>query len=443
MGNSNSKVAPCPLDHLLRTKREKAKSIRYTKGKSSDFYFSCADGNVDEVLRVLTDKDSPSIDELNKLQPNGSTALHAATYYNHPEIVKLLLEHNCPRVTFNRFGFTAYEEAQTDEMKQLFIRPDSTHRFHETNTANTMSLYFPDANVEGVIASQTVDYVQVFQTKSEISEYSLNQQTTAMWLKFYNWFFHTFRTFTERDDLRIDAFDLHNHPDFQQFLKGTISDTNEYSNTMQSVDESRRRNSIEPLIALYTSEKAGFYRPFNKLLAQSTAHTQISTHLCDRFIIEFYIRRHELKQRAFTGISYRGATMSANDLIVYQHALASQPPGVLGLKAFTSTSRDPLVALNFSFRDPLNEGQNHVLFVFEITEISPTIFGIADISEYQHEDEVLILPGNLFIVTNIQELRNPPLTRVYLRHLNISISFWRKIKQTIRAGKKSACSDKI
>jgi hypothetical protein len=434
MGAGKSKAASCPFTELLQAKRDRAKSRRFTEGEASTFYFLCKDGETDDVRHILEAEDCPSIDELNKLQPNGSTPLHAAAYYNHPDIVQLLLERDCPRTEFNQFGSTAYEEAKTDEMKQLFNRCDSSNRFHETNATDAMALYVPAQNIESTNTGTTPDYVHVFKTQSEIFEYSLNQQTTAMWLKFYNWFAHTFRTFVDRENVHIDAFDLNNHPDFKQFLKRSLSEPN-IGKTMDSVNESKRRNSIEPLITLYTSEVAGFYRPLNQLLAQSPANANISPHLCDRFIIEFHIRRHELKQRAFVGTVYRGATMHVDDLVVYKHALESEPPGVLGLKTFTSTSRDPLVALRFASGNLSTEGQKHVLFVFDIMEATSSIFGVDDISIYGHEQEVLILPGNLFTVKKVEEELNPPITKIYLQHLKTSISFWKKIKQTIRAGR--------
>jgi hypothetical protein len=436
MGGVNSKPAPCPFQQLLQDRRERAKSMGYTRGKASSFYFSCANGKLDEVRQTLDAENAPSIDELNKLQPNGSTPLHAATYYNHLEVVKLLLERDCPRNTLNRFGKTAYEEAETNEMRQLFDRDDGVNRFHETNTANTVSLYLPESNIDGMNVDSTVPYIQIFKSESDILEYTINQQTTAMWVKFYDWFVHTFRTFLERDEVHLDAFDLPNHPDFKQFLSRSLPQSN-FEKTMESVEEARRSNSIDPLITLYTSEQAGFYRPLNALLGQSSPNTNISPHLCDRFIIEFYIRRQELKHRRFTGTTYRGVTLPANDLVIYTRAAESNPPGVLGLKTFTSTSRDPLVALKFAFHTPLEDGKKHVIFVFEILEATPTIFGVDDVSIYEHEQEVLILPGNLFTVTRVQEQANPPITRIYLKHWYTPISFWKKIKQTIRAGRVS------
>ena len=50
-----------------------------------------------------------SYDHLNELEPNGSTLLHAATYYGHLKIVRLLLQdYTCPRNRADRYGLTAY-----------------------------------------------------------------------------------------------------------------------------------------------------------------------------------------------------------------------------------------------------------------------------------------------------------------------------------------------
>ncbi|CAF3226614.1 unnamed protein product [Rotaria sp. Silwood2] len=442
MGNSSSvhdssNLPQSPFERMLQAKRKGAASAKCIPGTASDFYFFCRNGEVDRMRQVLDAEDAPSIDQLNELQPNGSTALHAATYYGHKEMVKFLLDRNCPRTALNRYGRTAYEEARDFEMKQLFDRPDSASRFHELNAAHTLSIYLPCENHGDTLASAPLNFVRVFKSESEILDYSINQQTTAMWLKFYNWFSHTFRTFIEREDFQIDAFDLHKHADFQQFLKLHFSDPVQYELTMKSIGDAQRSNSIEPLIHLYTSEQAGFYHPLNRQLAHSVGDAQMSPHLCDRFVIEFHLRRHELKHRAFTGTVYRGATVPAVDLTIYEQALASDPPGILGLKTFTSTSTDPLVALAFAVQQPPTIDQKSVLFVFEIREVTPTIIGVEDVSSFIQEHEVLILPGNLFIVTGIEEEQFLKVTKIYLHYWHVSVSFWKKLKQTVRSGKKT------
>jgi ankyrin repeat protein len=120
MGAGNSKAASCPFTELLQAKRDRAKSRRFTEGEASTFYFLCKDGKTDEVRQILEAEDCPSIDELNKVQPNGSTPLHAAAYYNHPEIVQLLLERDCPRTELNQIAFMK----QMQQMQWLCMYPN-------------------------------------------------------------------------------------------------------------------------------------------------------------------------------------------------------------------------------------------------------------------------------------------------------------------------------
>ena len=407
--------------------------MKYTRGQASPFYFACSYGRIDEVLQTLDAKDAPSIEELNRLQDNGSTPLHAATHYNHFDIVRLLLERNCPRTALNRFGNTAYEEASTPEMKQLFDRSSASDRFHETDTAATVAVYLPEGTTENAHANESVDYVQLFRTNEEIFEYTLNQQTAAMWLKFYDWVMHTFRKHIEREHLRVDAFDLQNHPDLRKFLKQNLDDQ-KIQETMKLITKAGQSNSIEPLILLYTSERAGFYRPFNRSLVHSSSTTSVSPHSCDRFLFEFQLRRDELKKLAFTGTVYRGVTMFTVDLEIYRRALSSRPVGVIGLKTFTSTTRDLSVAMRFALSTSTAADQVNAVFVFEISHVTPTIFGVETISVYGQEQEVLILPGNLFTVTRIEAEDHLSVTKIYLKHWYVPISFWKKLRQTIRAG---------
>jgi hypothetical protein len=378
----------------------------------------------------------PTIDELNALQPNGSTALHAATYYEHRDIVELLLRYGCNRTTLNRYGKRAYEEARTPEMKKLFDRPNLTSRFHELDPTHTIALYIAEDAKTNSNPNCTSNYVHFFKSDDEILEYSLNQETTAFWFNIYNWFTHSFHSWLQYDNFHVDAFDLQNHADFKQFLQN-LSDPMKRQHCQRFIQEASRRNSIEPLITLYSSEEAGLYRPLNQQLAGSPSEVQNTTHLCDRFVMEFYLKREQLKQRAFTGITFRGATLTCDDIAVYRSAVHNNSTAVLAFKAFTSTSTDPFVALGFAMQNPIDERQKHVVFVFEIDKVSSTIFSIEDISIYGHEREVLILPGTLFVVTEVQEDTELNVTQIVLRHRQVSFSFMTKLKQTFISGNKS------
>ncbi|CAF3738777.1 unnamed protein product [Rotaria sp. Silwood1] len=129
-------------------------------------------------------------------------------------------------------------------MKQLFGRPNMANRSHESDANHAITIFLPQENSEHSAAREKFDFVQVFQTESAILEYSINKQTTSMWLRFYNWFTLKFRTFLERDDFQIDPLDLHKHIDFQQFLQRSLSDPARYQNAMQMIDEAEQTHGL-------------------------------------------------------------------------------------------------------------------------------------------------------------------------------------------------------
>ncbi|CAF2445596.1 unnamed protein product [Rotaria sp. Silwood2] len=86
----------------------------------SEFYLSCRAGDLDTIRRPLP---TMSFDALNRIESNGSRALHAASHYGYIDIVRLLLEKGAQRRLLNKFNLTAADEAQTCEMKELFDRP--------------------------------------------------------------------------------------------------------------------------------------------------------------------------------------------------------------------------------------------------------------------------------------------------------------------------------
>ncbi|CAF2092749.1 unnamed protein product [Rotaria magnacalcarata] len=438
MGNTSTRSSPFEL--MMKAKREEIQSKRCIPGKASDFYFFCHDGKLDCVRQILDAPDSPSIETLNALQPNGSTALHAAVFYNHIEIVKILLERKCPQTTLNRFGNIAYDESKTTEMRQLFNRSDASERFHDTNTTHSREMYVASEHYDNTSTNVRFDYVHEFQSDNEISEHLINQQTLAMWLKFYTWFTKKFRNYLERDEYHIDAFDLDKHADFQVFLQHNVSNSNNYQFTMNLISEAQNSNSLEPLIKLYTSEEANMYNSLNKHLASSSTDSHMGPHLCDRFVMEFFMRRDELKRRAYTGIAYRGITLSINELDIYKRAVRNEAQGVLNFKSFTSVSRDPMIALQFATKYPPKENEKTVLFVFEIYAATPTVFSIEDISYFPHEREVLILPGSLFIIDSVEDNLSMNITTIHLTHWEVPVRFLTKIHQTFRCAKRSFLS---
>lgn len=128
MGNTNESASPRP-------------------GVASDFYWACRNGDTQQVTLWLP---SMTYEEINSLQPNGSTALHAASFYGHGKIVKMLLDRRCDRTILNRHQLTAYQEAKTDEIRNIFKRPDSDESHFMSNDNRDLFQLKDIENIEDV-----------------------------------------------------------------------------------------------------------------------------------------------------------------------------------------------------------------------------------------------------------------------------------------------------
>ena len=456
---SNSKKPDCPYQCLRAQKRLTAQKAKYVDGQVSKLYSLCRDGETHKVSEMLNGDNRELLENLNKLEPNGDTALHAATRSGHASIVKLLLDHKCDRTLINRDGKIAAEEAGVEDMQQLFKRPADSSRFYAENFSDVTSVYVPedekaaerysaqsgttteDASRTGRNASERV-YVRSFKNKEEIYEYCLNQQTMAMWMQFYDWFFRKFPTVVRHDYLKADTFDLDKSPDFQEFLHKQV-DEDKREETVQAILRGKKEKSIAPLINVYTRETAGLYGSLNRQLSHSAADPDLSPHLCDRFIMEFYIHRDQLEERSYLGKVYRGGAFNVSDLSIYEQAINQKHRSVIGFNTFTSTSETKDVALNFIIKNPPGQDQLTMLLVITIKELSPTIIGIADLSVFEDEEEVLIMPGNLFTVQKIKkdvihQRLGPerPVTEIHLEQHHLSVSFGKKLLHTIRSARK-------
>ena len=94
--------------------------LSHSTGQASDFYMACREGDLTRVnrhLKTLTAREINRVEE-----SNNSTALHAAAYFGHADIVKRLLEVGASVYTRNGHGNTAEQEARTTEIKDMFKR---------------------------------------------------------------------------------------------------------------------------------------------------------------------------------------------------------------------------------------------------------------------------------------------------------------------------------
>ncbi|CAF1063026.1 unnamed protein product [Adineta steineri] len=441
-------ASTCPADKMMQQKRRQAMKKRYTQSEPSDFYCACRNGDVDYVREHLP---QISIEDVDRLEAIGDTALHVATRNDHKEIVKLLLKADCSKITLNHEGKMPHEEIKTPEMKKVYMRPTSTY-FHEPDSKTTFDV-FQRINREKVqpidqeqhsklqriteeqVQEQKRDWIQTFKDNDELKQYSLNNKTAAMWWKVFHWASHAFIGSSDGNDYRSDAFDLESDRDFDEFLKKHIENDVAYQRTKEALREADTTKSIVPLIILYTSEYSdgehkAFYKLLNEQLALASKSDIDTSNFCTRFVYEFDMKSDQLEKRAYTGQTFRGALMSESDIEQYKELTTKGENGVIALRAFTSTSRIRDVAMHFL---KPQVGKKRVLYVFNIPNRSNGIVSVQDISRFPDEEEVLIIPGNLFTISSVRKDEDFDLTEIHLEHINTKVTTFKKLIHTIRA----------
>jgi hypothetical protein len=149
----------------------------------SEFYLACRNGDLDAVQAFLPNM---SNEQKNRIESNGSTALHAATYFGHYAIVKLLLKNGCATWIRNKYGNTPYNEAQDEKMRQLFHRPDrnkESNRFLSSDDCFTIVTRNADTEDDDNIPKGWIDGYKHIGTPEE-RETTVQQIVHAQMMKY-------------------------------------------------------------------------------------------------------------------------------------------------------------------------------------------------------------------------------------------------------------------
>jgi hypothetical protein len=310
----------------------------------SDFYLACRVGDLDTVRRLL---DTLSLDTLNHIEPNGSTALHAASYHGHIDIVRLLLEKGAQRRLLNKFNLTPVDEAQTDEMKKLFNR-----------TATTVTKRFVGETPQ-----------------VECSKAGLHSAYTA----FGNWDnpveFESIKAASEEISYAHELQDAAGMDQIRHFLHMAV-EADDYTYFLRA----------------YTAE-TDFYKRLNRLYAQTNlGYTETDR---NKWFIKFSTvlkGNWHMRKYWWTGMCFRGLQMTDNDLAEFKVG------EMITNKAFMSTSKNSEIAVAFASK--VVSGMRAVLCVYCIQH-HEIAMDISSLSEYSKEEEVLIFPNIPFKLVDI------------------------------------------
>jgi len=336
----------------------------------SDLYMGCRHNQLEDVRHLL---ERASLADINRIEPNGSTALHAAAFYGHQEIVKLLLEKGAERTLLNNYHLTPYQEAKTPEIKQLFARTPHTTRF---------------GGLSGSIEWNVIDPTAA----KIVSEYKETEKT---------WF----------TDVCADN-NARYLKEIERYVHKKLADIKDINQVYYLIDRAIKEKNILLILKAYTLQTA-FYNALNVELASTNSVTYIENDAKshDEYFRYWHgpggyaalIAHHPtFKEYSFIGRSYRGMTLSNGDIKVYIENT------VVINKAFLSTSTDRKVAKQFALpvlscsEDDGNMTKYPALCTYEVRNHG-TAFDISSISEYPDEKEVLIMPRTAFRVISIKK----------------------------------------
>ncbi|CAF3165884.1 unnamed protein product [Rotaria socialis] len=321
---------------------------------TSLFYYSCRNGKLDEVSEQLP---KMTLEEIDQVQANGSTALHAACYYNHVEIVKLLLKRGASRSIQNVHKCLPYDEAEKEEIKKLFVR-ETSNRFNDDGTGH-------------------IDWMKCDQAAEELAHEYRFRHAGFGWKK-------------KDIDRRMKC------------IKEEMSHTDD-----EKVGRFLTRAELDQnplyLLKAYTVE-SNFYKKLNKDLA--TKHFDQGTNSGIVYFIDFFFNCPDLAKLSFKGKVYRGMLITQDDLKQYGIG------GKVMNKAFMSTTRDRNIAEGFARNELIHRATAHgqqvkmaALCAYEIIN-DRTGLDIEQVSEYVIEREVLVGPYTAFVISNIRKVRS-------------------------------------
>lgn len=375
----------------------------------SDIYQACENGDIGFVQALL----QTSLDDanINRLEPNGSTALHIACSKGYTNIVQLLLnEYQVQRHQRDKNGQTAYEITSSKEIRQLFHRPkhDNNPFCTNENTLNPLKVienencsdprwidvYPTDVPIRSecyfkVLDEQSINYRSIFDELKSLVGIDPHKKKIDKWCQ--NLRFHI-------KECLIEQFIKRNsQPNYKLYL-----------NASKCIEEYEKSREIEHLFRLHTLD-VSICRYFSQNIERINCLNQpIIFHLSSVY------------QRAYQGVCFRGLTMKENEFEKYKKAFLSKE-NYIKTNTFCSTSIDPSVAEMFTDTNQ-NKDIVNVLMIFEFVKSCSTaliLFSslpkLKSISNFEDEQEVLILPNTYFSVKDIQQNQ---LKIIHLEHYN-------------------------
>ncbi|CAF2363840.1 unnamed protein product [Rotaria sp. Silwood2] len=407
---SNDEIGLQMQHRLLRLfQRHQNHRSLYSPPKPSPLYLACQSNDLAHVESCLKKMKRKEIDF--QYSPNNETVLHVATRSQHKEIIKILLLHGAQRSLRNADGRQAYQLAETKEIKDLFKRPKSS-RFVFLNSGFAMTTLF-----QNKIKCESCSLVN----DNTLYEWELIDRNAAQKAVRFR------REFEKSTLMNKKVLKQKLYSTKKGYLNARLQDISEADGARINDYFKRALRQNEPyyIVTAYTICQ-NFSHLLNTDMARNVIHdlkNGCSKFCCDclystedgtKAITSILLHHPNFQKLNFKGRVYRGIVASKSALCHYKVG------SCIITTTFLSTSKDPEVAQIFCDKAVRNPTTDSLFCTYEIVNEDRTALDISTISEFEDEDEVLILPYSAFLITKIeqgQETRNIYLKELCLTHM--------------------------
>lgn len=305
-----------------------------------------------QLLRTL------SVDDMNKLESNGSTGLHVACYQGHREVVELVLKKGVSRSIMNKYKCLPYEEAASDAIRQLFQRIPGNSRY--------------------VADSGRVEWLLVALNAPAMAARGIAAVPQ-----------HDAQPFASSVKQILD-----------NYIKPHFRDVQNYDMLLRLFQTALRENDPKYLIKAYTAE-TGFYSKLNADMASETNVGETERKLFLGILaFDPCFERYRI-----SGEAYRGMRLTEDDLKAYTEGQQVMTKSFLSA---TSDRNEAEFFVNRSDRQDIH-GQSVKMGAIctYILRDKRSSLDIHHLSEYPREQEVLVFPYSVFTVTRVQKTAQP------------------------------------
>lgn len=333
---------------------------------SSELFYACRDGDISNIKSLLS---RTSTEDLNRLDPNGSSCLHVACASGRVEVVRLLLEYGAFRELKDANDRTAAYVAKTASIKKLFTRMEEDIAEHYGKIPSKQREWLFDKDT-AIKFSRAIDFGRI---KNRDIKRTVKKIERA--------------NIMPNDQSRTSKL-------YKHYLKSAIE-----------------QNDPNFLLKIYTIE-GSFYRQLNEYITRG-GKREVYKKLCGKwsgYYAGIIMKHPKLAVYYFTGQTFRGMEITLEELDRYKVGIT------LTNKAFQSTSKSRKVSMPFAHRQTPFMGTLPVILIYKIS-VPNSALDITSLSEFPDEQEVLIVPGSCFEVVNV--IKNDTEYEIHLEQLKL------------------------